>query len=199
MLGSLRKRFHIGMAAILITGVTACDQMAIVAMNQLETTEFSVQGDKLLMAGIINSRTLDQFNAVYAAHPNVKTLVELDVPGSVDDDTMIALAYRVRSLGLNTHLTSKSEVHSGGVDLFLAGVHRTMEPGAKLGVHSWSDGKHEAIDYPRSAPEHELNRKYIEDMLGDDAFYWFTIHAASADDIHIMTPAEIRKYRLLKR
>jgi hypothetical protein len=187
------------MAAILITGVTACDQMAVVAINQFETTEFTVQGDKLLMAGIINSKTLDQFNAVYAAHPNIKTLVELDVPGSADDDTMIALAYRVRSLGLNTHLTSKSEAHSGGVDLFLAGVRRTMEPGAQLGVHSWNDGKREAKDYPRSAPEHELNRKYIEDMLGDDAFYWFTIYAASADDIHIMTPAEIRKYRLLTK
>ncbi len=178
-------------------GVVGCEQIAVVAMNQITTTEFSVRGDQLLMQGEINSKTLDQFEDVIAANPDIKTLVELEVPGSLDDDTMIALAYRVRELGLNTHLTATSEIYSGGVDLFLAGVTRTMEDGAKIGVHSWSDGTNEAKDFPRGAPEHEQNRLYIERMLGDDAFYWFTIYAAPADDIYIMTDAEIREYRLL--
>lgn len=183
-------------AAALAAG---CQQATVVALNQIETTEFSVEGDRLFMSGSINSKTLGQFETVYAKHPNVKTLVELDVPGSLDDDTMIALAYKVRELGLNTHLTSTSEIHSGGVDLFLAGVERTMEPDAKIGVHSWSDGKREAKDYPRDAPEHEQNRRYIERMLGDDAFYWFTIYAAPADDIYLMKQSEIQKYGLLTK
>jgi hypothetical protein len=34
-------------------------------------------------------------------------------------------------------------------------------------------------------------------MLGDDAFYWFTIYAAPAEDIHVMTEDEVGKYGLL--
>ena len=182
------------LAAMALVG---CEQLSVAALNQMTTTEFAVRGDKLMMQGEINSKTLTQFEDVIAENPNIRTLVELNVPGSLDDDTMIALAYRVRELGLNTHLTATSEIYSGGVDLFLAGVNRTMENGAKIGVHSWSDGSKEAKDYPRDAPEHEQNRLYIERMLGDDAFYWFTIYAAPADDIYVMTDAEIRQYGLL--
>ncbi len=110
---------------------------------------------------------------------------------------MIALAYEVRARGLNTRLLATSEIDSGGVDLFLAGVERTMEDGAHIGVHSWSDGFKDAVDYPRDAPEHEQNRKYIEDMLGSDVFYWFTIQAAPADGIHEMTNSEIVEFGLL--
>ena len=94
-------------------------------------------------------------------------------------------------------MQSDSRIYSGGVDLFLAGVHRNMERGAVIGVHSWSDGRKDAKDYPRSSPEHEQNRKYIQDMLGRDDFYWFTIYAAPADDILEMSEQQIRKYGLL--
>lgn len=182
--------------AVLMAG---CEQVAVLALNQVETTKFKVEGATLFMEGEINSKTMKQFEAVIAQNPGITTLVELEVPGSLDDDTMIPLAYRVRELGLNTHLTSDSKIYSGGVDLFLAGVKRTMENGAKIGVHSWSDGSREAKDYPRDAPEHEQNRKYVEDMLGDDTFYWFTIYAAPADDIHIMSLDEINTYGLLTK
>ena len=169
----------------------------VVVLNSVQTTNFEVKGDELWMNGTINSKTLDQFNEVMEANPEITTLVEEVVPGSVDDDTMIELAYEVRRLGLNTRLLATSEIDSGGVDLFLAGVERTMQDGAHIGVHSWSDGFKDAIDYPRDAPEHEANRKYIEDMLGSDEFYWFTIEAAPADGIHAMTNAEIVQFGLL--
>ena len=183
-------------SAMLLAG---CEQVAILALNQVETTSFTVEGATLFMEGEINSKTLKQFEAVIAQNPGITTLVELEVPGSLADDTMIPLAYRVRELGLTTHLTSTSRIYSGGVDLFLAGVNRTMENGAEIGVHSWSDGSREAKNYPRDALEHEQNRKYVEDMLGDDAFYWFTIYAAPADDIHIMSQDEINTYGLLTK
>lgn len=185
--------------AAIVTLMTGCETLAVAALNQVTTTEFRVEGQLLFMQGDINSKTLGQFEEVITANPEITTLVELTVPGSLDDDTMIALAYRVRELGLNTHLTASSEIYSGGVDLFLAGVERTMESGAMIGVHSWSDGIREAKDYPRDSPEHEQNRLYIERMLGDDAFYWFTIYAAPADDIYLMTDAEIGQYGLLTR
>lgn len=170
---------------------------SVVVLNQFTTTEFVVDDTELWMNGEINSKTYDQFIEVIEANPQIETLVEEVVPGSLDDDTMIKLAYKVRELGLNTRLLATSEIDSGGVDLFLAGVERTMEDGAHIGVHSWSDGIKEAAEYPRDAPEHEKNRQYIVDMLGDDAFYWFTIDAAPADDIYEMTNAEIIEYGLL--
>jgi len=174
-----------------------CEIAAVTALNLVETTSFTVDGDMLFMTGEINSKTDEQFEAVIAANPQIKTVVECFVPGSLDDDTMIPLSYRVRALGLNTYLTADSEVASGGSDFFLAGVERQMETGARIGVHSWSDGFREAMDYPRDAPEHEANRAYIDAMLGQDDFYWFTIEAAPADDILWMTQDQIARYKLL--
>ncbi|MBT3187571.1 MAG: hypothetical protein HN335_01100 [Anaerolineae bacterium] len=169
----------------------------ILVMNTVPITRFEVRGEEVWMNGEINSKTYDQFTQIIAENPQVTTLVEEIVPGSMDDDTMIKLAYFVREQGLNTRLLSHSQIDSGGVDLFLSGVERSMERGAHIGVHSWSDGAREAADFPKDSPEHEQNRKYIEDMLGDDAFYWFTIYAAPADGIYEMTDAEIEQYGLI--
>jgi hypothetical protein len=195
--GSFPVKSACAILATLTLGLVACSQVGVLALNQITTTSFTVSDNQLFMSGEINSKTLGQFEDVIEANPKIDTLVELVVPGSLDDETMIALAYRVRELGLNTHLTAKSEIYSGGVDLFLAGVERTIEQGAIIGVHSWSDGKRDAADYPRSSPEHENNRKYIERMLGDDAFYWFTIYAAPADGMHNMTTSEIAEFNLI--
>ena len=169
----------------------------IALRNMTRITEFHVEGSKLYMQGEINSKTLEQFEEIYSEYPNIDTLIELTVTGSIDDETMIALAYRIRELRINTHLTADSRIYSGAVDLFLAGVKRTMETGAIIGVHSWSDGMHDASDYPLESPEHEQNRFYVEQMLGDDAFYWFTIYAAPADDIYIMSEEDVTKFGLL--
>ena len=177
--------------------LAGCEILAVAALNQIETTTFTVDDDLLFMSGEINSQTDTQFAEVIAANPQITTIVQCIVPGSLDDDTMIPLSYQVRALGLNTHLTAQSQIASGGVDLFLAGVTRTLEAGADIGVHSWSDGAREAKDYPRNSPEHVANRDYIAEMLGNDAFYWFTIFAAPADDIYWMTPDEVTQFELI--
>jgi len=196
-----KRRWIIGgviLLALIIFLLSPLRQLPlIIYLNTIETTKFEVRGEEIWMNGEINSKTYDQFTQLIADNPQVTTLVEGVVPGSLDDDTMIKLAYFVREQGLNTKLLSDSKIDSGGVDLFLAGVERTMESGAHIGVHSWSDGVREAADFPRDSPEHEQNRKYIEEMLGRDDFYWFTIYAAPADGIHPMTEAEIIEHGLL--
>lgn len=184
-------------SAVLVTCSPIGEFVSVAVLNATTTTEFRTESDTLYMSGEINAKTLNQFEAIYAQNPQITRVVEQQIGGSLDDETMIRLAYRLRELGLNTHLQADSAIYSGGVDLFLAGVERTMEKGAVIGVHSWSDGIKDAADYPRASPEHEENRKYIEDMLGDDAFYWFTIYAAPAGDIHEMSAQEIAQYGLL--
>jgi len=187
----------LGTALLLVTCTPVGALVENTIMNTITTTEFLVEGDTLYLSGEFNSKSLDQFNAVYAKNPGITRIVELQVGGSNDDDTLVALGYLIRELGLNMHLQADSAIYSGGVDLFLAGVERTMEAGAILGVHSWSGDFKDGADYPRGSPEHAQGRAYVEDMLGDDAFYWFTIYAAPADDIYQMKAAEIEKFGLL--
>ena len=61
-----------------------------------------------------------------------------NVQGSVDDEANIAAARLVRERGLNTLIPGSGMIASGGTDFFLAGVKRTVQPGAKIGVHSWT-------------------------------------------------------------
>ena len=183
--------------ALASLSLSACGVVELVADNIAETSRFEVSGREVFLSGEININTRRQFDAIHAANPQVDTLVLVDIPGSLDEAGLLSIGYRVRALGLTTHLIARSEVYSGGVDLFLAGVRRRMDNGATLGVHSWSNGTRDAASFPRSAPEHDRNRQYIADMLGDDAFYWFTIYAAPSDGVHIMTPREIRRYGLL--
>lgn len=186
---------RLGAALVLALILSGCD----FASNYLERTQFEVQGDRLLMTGLITSYTPGQFERMVAAHPQVDTVVLRGIEGSVDDAAMIAMGYRLRALGLDTHLESYSQIYSGGAQLFLSGVERTMERGAIIGVHSWRDNRRDGSGYPRGSPKHGLNRRYVEDMLGSDAFYWFTLRAAPSNGMHILNEAEIAHYRLLTR
>lgn len=163
------------------------------------STEFEVEGENLYMNGYICSKTPKQLEKIIANNPEIKTIIMQEVTGSLDDEANFPMAEWVRANGLNTHLTEDSDVESGGTDFFLSGNVRTMEDGAKIGVHSWAEAgtSKEAKDLPKDHPDHELNRKYIEDMLGDDEFYWYTIYAAPADGMHFMTTEEILKYNLI--
>ena len=100
--------------------------------------------------------------------------------------------------GFNTHVPADGEIASGGVDFFLSGVERTVDTGALLGVHSWAAGDGTTgADVPRDDPQHQLYLDYYAEMGIPAEFYWFTLEAAPAEDIHPMTEAEIEKYGLL--
>ena len=189
-----KKVWLIGLFVAIFT-LGAC----AIADNAVDRAVFEVQGARVLMSGEITSRTPATFVRLIAQNPQITTLVQGYMPGSLDDEAVVRMGYRVRDMGLNTHLTAQSEIYSGAVDLFLAGRQRTMQRGAVIGVHSWVDGFGEGAQYPRDAPEHRTNAAYTADMLGSDAFYWFTLQAAHSDGIHEMTEAEIARFGLLTR
>lgn len=186
----------LAMACSLVAG---CDSLMVVALNQITTTQISIQDERMYLMGDFNSKSLDQVKTELDANPRVSTLVLTAISGSLDDETTFRLARHIRKRGLNTHLIDQSVIASGAVDLFLAGVLRTIEKGAKLGVHSWTDGSIEAKDIPRGHADHQLDAGYIRDMLGSEDFYWFTIYAAPDDEIYWMTMEEIEKFALLTK
>ncbi|WP_082899134.1 hypothetical protein [Sulfitobacter sp. EhC04] len=168
-----------------------------IADNAVDRTRMEVTGARLFISGEITSRTPANFVELLDANPQVAEVVPRVMQGSLDDQAVLRMGYLIRERGLDTHLEARSAIYSGAVDLFLAGTSRTMQGGAVIGVHSWADGFGEGASYAADAPEHRANAAYVRDMLGSDAFYWFTLQAAPSDGIHEMTPGEIARYGLL--
>lgn len=181
------------------------DDNAITDYSQTRVFDiFTVQSDNetVVMNGEIKSRTLQDFNNMLSGHPGIKRINMNEVPGSNDDEINFQVGVRLRQQGINTHILDNGLIASGGVDFFLAGVQRTKGNNTRIGVHSWSDDEgNEATDFPNDSAEHlpniqyYINVGYAQEWARN--FYFFTINAAPANDIHWMTDAEIQQYGLI--
>ena len=162
-----------------------------------QPVRFDIEGSNALMSGTIGSSTPFRVMELVFYHPEVDTIVMVNVPGSMDDDSCLRASQMVRDHGLNTHLRSDGEVASGGADFFQAGVKRTCERGAKFGIHSWSDFGSEGSGYPRDSEKHKMYLDYYDEMGIPQSFYWYTLEVATASDIHWMTEEELGKYSMI--
>ncbi|WP_369919566.1 hypothetical protein AB8E32_12175 [Marinomonas polaris] len=130
-------------------------------------------------------------------NPNVTDLVLVDVPGSVDQQATMEGARLIRRLGLNTHIAPTGYVLSGGVDLFLGGVTRSIGAGAGVGVHSWSDGTRVvAKSLSVTDPVHAAYVNFYLEMGVTERFYWFSLDAAPADRVYFLSPEEVYDFQL---
>ena len=154
------------------------------------------------MNGEIGRKTLDDFNELIEAHPNISLINMKEVPGSSDDEVNLQVSAVVHQRNIATHLMTDGLIASGGVDFFLAGVTRTKGDNTMIGVHSWSDGTNEATDYPVGDANHQPYIDYYVSVgftqTAAEDFYYFTINAAAASSIHYMTDEEIETYNILK-
>lgn len=149
----------------------------------------------------ITKKTPSNFEKLIAKYPNIKTLNLKWCDGSADDDANFIVSKNIHKHGININLMDNAEIYSGGVDLFLAGVKRTMGKNTKIGVHAWGGDGDSGDQYGR---EHEYHKKYIQYYLDIEYakteqeskdFYFFTIDWGP--EIHVMTPEEIKKYKML--
>lgn len=204
------KKIHIKYALLLLCITTlfiACksDDDTITDHSTVRVFDiFTVQSDNetVIMNGEIKSRTLQDFNNMLTGYPGIKQIHMAEVPGSSDDEINLQVGAKVRQNGINTHILDNGLIASGGVDFFLAGVQRTRGNNTQIGVHSWADGSgNEATDYPSDSTEHLRYIQYYESIGYSNQwsrdFYFFTINAASAANIHWMTEAEITQYGLI--
>ncbi len=154
------------------------------------------------MDGDIKSSSLNNFNRLIKTFPDVDKINIINCGGSLDDETNLKLSKKVHEKGISTHLMDNGEIASGGVDFFLAGVKRTKGKNTKIGVHSWSGDGEEATHFHKGHKYHQPYIDYYKSVgftqKQAEDFYYFTIHSASADDIHYMTKHEIEKYHILK-
>lgn len=163
---------------------------------------FTFQDDMtVIMNGVIGSNTLEDWDKYIQAYPSTIRIIMKDCPGSEDDVANLEAARKVYQKRVSIHLPSDAQIASGAVDFFLSGEVRTREAGSKIGVHSWSDGENEATDFAVGHTNHLPYINFYKEVgfsqSEAEAFYYFTIHAAPADDIYYMTDAEISQYKLL--
>lgn len=184
----------------------SCNKDEAVKPGQRTFGIFTVQRDDTTvhMNGEIDKNISKYFNQLKTTFPDAKRIVMLDCPGSSDDDSNLKVAKEMHDLGYSFHLTANSVIASGAVDMYVGGVKRTMDSGAKIGVHSWGadPGEPIATSYPKG---HEVHQQYIKYYTSvgftqkqAEDFYYFTINAAPAESIHWMTEEEVEKYDVLK-
>ncbi|MEL7207373.1 MAG: alpha/beta hydrolase [Actinomycetota bacterium] len=163
-----------------------------------EVATFDVTGTEAEMYGVIDATTPCRLDELLEENPDLDTIVMVDVPGSANDDANLVAARTVRDAGLTTIVTADGPgVASGGTDFFAAGVERIVESGAVVGVHSWAAGDGtEGGDLPRDHPEHRRYLDYYADVGIPEDFYWFTLEAADAADIHDMSEDELLRYEI---
>jgi hypothetical protein len=160
-----------------------------------------VAPDRAEMIGDVDSYTPGEFRAMLADFPRLREISILDCGGTVDDNANLRLARMIRRAGIATHVPANGSVRSGGVELFLAGVRRTAEPGAEFVVHSWRNALGlEAADYPEDDPAHAPYLAFYREVgmaPGEArAFYALTNSAPNAG-MRQLSLAELSHFGLL--
>lgn len=191
----MKKYILITLTLTLIT-FTSCEKTYILLSG--DKPKIELKDGKAYINGVLGKTFYKRFKKFIEENPSVTTCVLEDIPGSANDEWNVKACLLLHNNEMSTELKSYSEIASGGVDLFISGNSRFIEEGARIGVHSWKDGKKEGIEYPRDSEEHKIFLDFFEKIDIDTAFYWYTLKAANADDIHWMTNDEINFYNLKK-
>ena len=183
------------LATVFLAGCAAPPAMLTGAVN--DELNIEVDNNTAYLSGILNSDLVSQLSDFIKQNPNVTELVLVDIPGSVDQQATMEGARLIRRLGLNTHIAQTGYVLSGGVDLFLGGVERTIGAGAGVGVHAWSDGSRmKAANVNVADSIHAVYVNFYLEMGVPERFYWFSLDAAPADRVYFLSPEETYDYQL---
>jgi len=118
-----------------------------------------------IMVGATNVRSPQDFDAMLRDFPGIRSLNMVEAPGTNHDIANLAVGRKIRAAGLSTHVPHNGSVRSGAVELFLAGVNRSIDKGAMFAVHSWRDyNGREPRDFSKDHPANRLYIDYYVDM-----------------------------------
>ena len=170
---------------------------ALLVMEEDEPTSFQVGDDGWAeMNGVIGPWSMPQFLRLLHENRHLKGIRMVEVPGSMDDDTLVRLGRLMHQSGLAAHVAADGMIASGGVDFFVSATKRSFDESAKIGVHSWDGDGVEGANLPKDNPAHQMYLDFYREIQVPEGFYWFTLQAAPAAGIHWMTPEELKLWLL---
>lgn len=157
-----------------------------------------VQDNVAFAYGRTDAASYNDILAQLEQNPQIDTIILRHVAGTYHLGVNNRIAQLIRSRGIKTRLEKRSFVASGGVDLFLAGVERTMECGARLAVHSWRDERTGVTpDQLSSDPLERLMIDFHHSLgIGPD-YYPFTRNAAPHDKLYYLSQDDVRRFGLI--
>jgi len=185
------------LSLVVFSSLTACATIDDQSILEADSLSLEVEENTAYLSGVLDSNLVADLTDFLAEHPNVTDLVLVDVPGSIDQQATMDSARLIRRLGLNTHIAPTGYVLSGGVDLFLGGIERTIGAGAGVGIHAWSDGTRiNASSANVADPIHATYVNFYLEMGVPERFYWFSLTAAPADRVYFLSPEEVYDLQL---
>lgn len=176
--------------------LTRDELVAYVRLDNGSAT-FVVRGEVAVVTGTLDSTTPPRVLRLLLEHPEVTTLELRWISGSIDDESNLWALRWIRRRGLSTHVPSGGMVASGGTDFLLAGRRRTVDPGARVGVHSWDAGAIEGRALPRDHEDHVAYLDFCRELEIPEEYYWFTLEAAAAEEMHWVTRDELVRYGMV--
>ena len=180
----LRKLLIWGGGLVVLVAVTG----GLLYFATAGATQMRVDGDRLHISGPMNLATVESFEGLIEHNSGITTVVLGDLPRADQITHVVLLGYRVQGLRLNTEVAPGAEIVGPAVWLFLGGVERRIGEGARLVVSDWGGGA-----LAREDAGHEEQRRFVQDMLGDDAFYWATLEPGS----RVLSAREIAEFGLV--
>lgn len=165
-----------------------------------DSVRFRLLGDDAYMAGTLDSDAPFLVNELLERHPNLDTIVMVNVPGTIDSERSLKAALQIHEAEIETLVPTGGEIASGGVDFFAAGVPHRAEKGARIGVHAWAYYYFDLIpdsgaaSHNRDDPLHQKYLDFYDQVDVDKSFYVFTLRAAPPSGLHYMSEAEIDRY-----
>ncbi|WP_371397727.1 hypothetical protein [Fretibacter rubidus] len=188
----------------IIAGVCLALVLIVALVTRLQPQDgllsFRVVGNVAYGNGYTDTDSARVVRNLVNEHPSVTQLILQRMSGTRNADANLKIARDIRNFNLATHLEADSYIASGAVDLFLAGTQRSMDCGAKIGVHSWgltgADGRF-SPETMGSDSRKRIQERFLRDMGLDPAFYVFTRDAAGPNEIYILTAEDIARFGIL--
>ena len=180
----------------ILLSITLSSCGVLLQLTNEKSTITEVDSSTIKINGVLGKQMHRKLTKHLDDHPSINRISLDQIPGSINDEWNVKTCLMINERGISTHLTSNSIIASGGVDLFISGKSRSIDEGAQIGVHSWSDGRKDGAEYPRDSEEHDLFINFFNTIQIDTSFYWFTLRAAPGRDIHWMNSEEIKRFQL---
>jgi hypothetical protein len=152
-----------------VSGTTAFDgavPRAVLPTSSLRYGPFTVIDDDIAMLnGPTDSVSPSDFQRMVSDFPHLRVLRMANCPGTSDDVANLRLGRMIRAQGMATTVPASGSIRSGAVELFIAGVGRTVSDGAEFAVHSWIDQNgREAQRLASNDPVNQTYLAYYRDM-----------------------------------